>query len=208
MALLALDLFCKAGGTTKGLQRAGFRVVGVDIENQPNYCGDEFVCSDALTFPIKGFDFIWASPPCQAHSNAQRIRGNKHADLISAIRDRIEGGPYCIENVAGAPLREPMVLCGAMFGLKTYRHRLFECSFLIIAPAHPEHVAPNRKMGRPVRDGEYMHIVGNFSGAARAREIMETPWMTRDEMREAIPPTYAEYIGRAAIAHIKRQRVA
>lgn len=206
--LRALDLFSCAGGATRGLQLAGFHVTGVDIDPQPNYIGDAFHQADALTFPLDGYDFIWASPPCQAHTLAQRIRGNEHPDLIEPIRDRLKaaGVPYCIENVEGAPLIEPVMLCGSMFGIRTYRHRLFECSFPVVQPGHPEHTAPLRKMGRPVQDGEYMHIVGNFSGADLAREIMGMPWASRDELREAIPPVYSEYIGRSAIAFINWQR--
>jgi len=207
--LRALDLFCCAGGAGMGLHRAGFEVVGVDISPQPRY-PFEFHQADALTFPLEGFDFIWASPPCQAHTLAQRIRGNEHPDLIEPIRARLiaAGVPYCIENVPGAPLIDPIELCGSMFGLRTYRHRLFECSFPAVQPEHPEHTAPLRKMGRPVQDGEFMHIVGNFSGADLAREIMGMPWASRDELREAIPPAYAEYIGRAAVAFINWQRKA
>ena len=112
---------------------------------------------------------------------------------------------YAIENVVGAPLIDPIELCGAMFGLRTYRHRLFECSFPIKAPTHPEHVAPVRKMGRPVRDGEFMHVVGNFSGVALARKAMGIDWMMRDELREAIPPAYTEFVGRAMMAELNRR---
>lgn len=205
----ALDLFCCAGGAGMGLHRAGFEVVGVDIEPQPNY-PFEFHQSDALTFDLGGFDFIWASPPCQAHTLAQRIRKNTHPDLIEPTRARLRaaGAPYCIENVPGAPLIDPITLCGAMFGLRTYRHRLFEASFPLSAPNHPEHTAPMRKMGRPVQDGEFMHIVGNFSGAELAREIMQMPWASRDELREAIPPAYSEFIGRTAMALIEAERIA
>ena len=180
-----------------GLHRAGFDVVGIDIKPQPRY-PFEFHQADAMTFPLIGFDFIWASPPCQAHTKAQRIRGNHHPDLIDKTRAKLiaSGIPFCIENVPGAPLLDPIMLCGAMFGLRTYRHRLFECSFPVAAPPHPKHTAPLRKMGRPVRPGEFMHIVGNFSGANLAREIMEMPWAARDELREAIPPAYSEYIAR------------
>lgn len=203
MKLRALDLFCCAGGASMGLHRAGFDVVGVDIRPQPHY-PFEFHQDDALEYSLDGFDFIWASPPCQAHTLAQRIRQNDHPDLIDPIRERLtaSGAPYCIENVVGAPLVDPIELCGAMFGIRTYRHRLFECSFAVVQPDHPEHTAPLRKMGRPVQDGEFMHIVGNFSGADLAREIMGMSWASRDELREAIPPAYAEFIGRAAIAHI------
>lgn len=207
--LRALDLFCCQGGASAGLHMAGFDVVGVDIEDQPHYRFD-FRKADALTFPIGRFDFIWASPPCQAHSRAQKIQQNDHPDLIAPIRERLikSGIPFCIENVVGAPLIDPFMLCGSMFGLQTYRHRLFECSFPVDLPKHPEHVAPLAKMGRPVADGEFMHVVGNFSGVNKARRIMGMPWATRDGLREAIPPVYSRLIGLAAVEHIEAQRKA
>jgi len=208
--LRALDLFCCGGGASMGLHRAGFDVVGVDIEPQPHY-PFPFIQADAMAIDVRGFDFIWASPPCQAYTLCQRIRGNEHPDLIEPTRRKLQaaGAPWCIENVVGAPLVNPIELCGAMFGLRTYRHRLFECSFPIVAPLHPEHTAPLRKMGRPVRDGEFIHVVGNFSGAQLARDAMGiSNKMPRDKLREAIPPAYAEYIGRAAIEAIVSARAA
>src|SRR5579864_4184083 len=99
-----LDLFCCAGGATKGLQRAGFHVTGVDIKPQPRYCGDEFHQADALTFPLTGYDFIWASPPCQSYSSAMRHLATPQPMLIDAMRARLEasGAAWCIENVLGA----------------------------------------------------------------------------------------------------------
>ena len=184
-----------------GLQRAGFDVTGVDIKPQPHY-PFKFIQADALTFSAYGYDFIWASPPCQAYTLCQRIRGNKHPDLIQMTRTIFmrTGLPWCIENVVGSPLISPIELCGAMFDLRVYRHRLFECSFEIEAPPHPEHTAPLRKMGRPPKAGDFMHVVGNFSGAQQARDAMDCQWMVRDELREAIPPAYAEFIGRHVIS--------
>jgi len=206
----ALDLFCCAGGASMGLYRAGFEVVGVDIEPQRHY-PFEFRQADALTFPLDGFDFIWASPPCQAYTKAQRLQKREHPDLIAPIRKRLEasGKPWVIENVPGAPLNpfRSFMLCGSMFpSLRVYRHRWFETNFRVNVPHHPAHTAVQVKMGRPVRQGDFIQVVGNFSGVAYAREAMGIEWMTRDELREAIPPAYAEFIGRAAIARMEAER--
>ncbi|MEU9870680.1 DNA cytosine methyltransferase [Actinomadura sp. NPDC048021] len=166
---------------------------------------DAFSCAGGagMGYHLAGFDLIHASPPCQAYSLAQRIRGNVHPDLIGPVRERLQasGLPYVIENVPGAPLRDPMTLCGAMFpGLRVYRHREFETSHPILVPPHPGHAAPLRKMGRPPHPGDFVHVVGNFSGVAYAREAMGIAWMTRDELREAIPPAYTRHLG-AALAN-------
>jgi DNA (cytosine-5)-methyltransferase 1 len=194
-----LDLCCCQGGASRGYDRAGFDVTGVDIDPQPRY-PYEFIQADAVDYLIWNghhFDAIHASPPCQAHTLAQRIQGNEHPDLIEPIRDLLVeiGVPYIIENVPGAPLIEPIELCGAMFGLETYRHRLFESNIDLEAPDHPEHTTRTTKMGRAPVEGEYMHIVGNFSGVDRARGIMDMEWANRDGLREAIPPAYTEYLG-------------
>ncbi|OBJ40302.1 hypothetical protein A5630_25460 [Mycolicibacterium mucogenicum] len=197
---LLLDLFCCAGGAGMGYCRAGFDVVGVDIDPQPNY-PFEFHQGDALKFLLehhREFDALHGSPPCQAFTNAQRIQGNDHPDYVTPTRAAFEliGKPWVIENVPGAPLIDPVELCGCMFpGLKTYRPRLFETSFPVTQPKHREHVAKTAKMGRPPKDGEFMHVVGNFSGVDKGREAMGIDWMTRDELREAIPPVYSEFIG-------------
>ena len=184
-------------GPLRASNLAGFDVVGVDVAPQPRY-PYPFIQADATTLNFGGFDLIWASPPCQAHTLAQRIQANEHPELIGPTRELLKasGVPYIIENVPGAPLIDPVLLCGAMFGLRVYRHRLFECSFPVDVPPHPEHKAPVAKMGRPVKPGEFMHVVGNFSGVDTAREAMGIDWMVRDELREAIPPAYSEYLGR------------
>lgn len=215
-----LDLFCGAGGAGKGYADAGFDVVGVDINPQPRY-PFEFHQGDALKYLLehwREFDAFHASPPCQAFTKAQRIQGNDHPDFIGATREALNLIWYCrrvsaalrhrpasyvIENVPGAPLLGPMELCGAMFGIGTYRHRLFETSFEIHPPAHPQHIAPNAKMGRAPKPGEFMHVVGNFSGVAQAREAMGIDWMTRDELSESIPPAYTEFIGRQLLDAIE-----
>lgn len=201
-----LDAFCCQGGASAGYAAAGFTVVGVDIAPQPHY-PFPFHQRDAITFirtHARHFDAIHTSPPCQAHTLAQRIMGNTHEDLIAPTRQALieSGKPWVIENVVGAPLVDPIELCGAMFGLRTYRHRLFESNIPLTAPAHPEHKARTTKMGRRPVVGENLHIVGNFSGADIAREVMGMPWATRDGLREAIPSVYAEFVGRQVLEHI------
>jgi DNA (cytosine-5)-methyltransferase 1 len=205
-----LDLFCCQGGAGEGYRRAGFDVIGVDLNPQPRY-PFEFHQADALQFLVEHgheFDAIHASPPCQAFTLAQRIQKNEHPDLISPTRNLARNlllaldTPYVIENVVGAPLVNPVLLCGAMFGLGTYRHRLFESNVNLATPAHPEHLVKTAKMGRSVKPGEMMHVVGNFAGVEQAKRAMGIDWMNRNGLREAIPPAYTEHIGTQLLAHI------
>lgn len=214
-----LDLFCCEGGAAMGYSRAGFDVYGVDIAVQPRYPfpflhGDALTVLDVLlsgegvTFVdpdaggrylrLRDFAAIHASPPCQAYTKAQKIRGNDHPDLIGPTRLLLiaTGLPWVIENVPDAPLRDPIMLCGSQFGLDTYRHRLFEANFPMPDMLPPcDHRKPLAKMGRAPSRGQAMHVVGNFTGVERAREVMEMPWASRDGLREAIPPAYSEFIG-------------
>jgi DNA (cytosine-5)-methyltransferase 1 len=210
--LKALDLFCGAGGATRGLQDAGFHVTGVDIQPQPRYCGDRFIRGDALVFDlafVRAFDLIWASPPCQAHTALKDMHNaRQHADLIAGARAllRAAGRPYVIENVVGAPLVEPFMLCGTSFeleaaGRELQRHRLFETSFPVTAPrcchsgrpvigVYGAHVRDRRRpQGRN-------HVSGSNLPMAVGREAMRLDWMTGAELSEAIPPPYAEFIAR------------
>jgi DNA (cytosine-5)-methyltransferase 1 len=204
---LLLDLFCCQGGASAGYVAAGFRVIGVDIDPQPRYPYD-FVQGDALAvLDLLGdqVDAVHASPPCQGYSNAQRIMGREHPMLIDAVREKLEalGKPYVIENVPGAPLKAPIELCGDMFGLRTYRHRLFESNAGLVAPAHRPHPVQQIKMGRPLRVGDYYQAVGNFSNVPYVRADMGVPWMSRDGIRESIPPAYASFVGMFLIAAIE-----
>ncbi len=180
-----------------GYYLAGFEVVGVDVEPQPNY-PFEFIQADVLGFKIPlGADAIHTSPPCQAYTKAQKLQGNKHPDLVRTTRFLLKQTtvPWVIENVPGAPLIDPVVLEGSMFGLRTYRPRLFETNFHLEQPPIPPRAHKTTKMGRRPEPGEFMHIVGNFSGVEEGRKAMGIDWMTRDELSEAIPPAYTGYVG-------------
>lgn len=205
----ALDLFCGAGGATRGLQLAGFHVTGVDISPQPNYCGDEFLEMDALYFlgnvaTLKGFDFVWASPPCQAFTAYKRRPGHvrPRENLIPDVRLLLEhfGVPCVIENVGGAPLADPSMLCGSMFGLDVRRHRYFETSFPLLAPTcnHEAQTprfppATNRKNKRRTVEVGVWRIP-----LETQRKAMGIDWMNLHEPSQAIPPVYAEFIARAS----------
>jgi DNA (cytosine-5)-methyltransferase 1 len=146
-----LDLFCCAGGAARGYQRAGFDVWGVDIARQPRYVGDHFTQGDAVQVVAQflldngyyRFDAIHASPPCQAHSDLQKQSKRSYRDWIPEVRTLLEAShlPYVIENVEGAPLLDPITLCGTQFpGLRVLRHRLFESNLPLVAPSHhPRH---------------------------------------------------------------------
>ena len=194
-----LDLFCGAGGAAMGYHRAGFEVVGVDLYPQPHY-PFEFRQADALTAPLDGFDAIHASPVCQRFSAMSTCRpglSDEYPDFIVAVRARLQaaGVPWVIENVPGSPLRLPVTLCGHMFGLRLYRHRLFETSFPLAAPTHQPHTLPASKAGHWV-PGTIISVAGHCAPIKEARAAMGIDWMPRNELAEAIPPAYTEWVGR------------
>jgi DNA (cytosine-5)-methyltransferase 1 len=211
-----LVYFCCQGGACKGFERAGFDVTPVDINPQPNhYAPDKVIVADALAHlrglirsrEIRKYVLVGGSPPCQFWTLCQRIQKNDHPQLIEPFRELCEesGLPYVIENVeeARVALKDPVMLCGAMFPrLHTYRHRLFESNVPLTVPQHPEHNHPTVKMGRPLQPGDWYHAVGNFSGVDYVRRDMGVPWMTRDGVRECIPPAYAEFVGRQLMAYL------
>jgi DNA (cytosine-5)-methyltransferase 1 len=203
-----------------GYHRAGFEVVGVDLQAQPDY-PFEFIQADAIEVLRElrdgwalSFDAVHASPPCQTHSAL--TKGNRrrdgwtdgHADLITATRVLLEetGLPYVIENVQGAPVRRDLTLCGEMFGLKVIRHRYFELGgWSMLSPAHPRH----RGRVAGMRHGEwftgpYFAVYGDGGGkgtVAQWQAAMGIDWTSdRRSLAEAIPPAYTELIGTGLLA--------
>lgn len=210
MTIKVLDIFCGAGGCSVGYDRAFSQIddvfiVGVDINPQPNYPYN-FVQAHALEFlgsHWHHFDFIHASPPCQAHSVMSNVNDIVYEDFVGITRAMLKwiGKPYVIENVPGAPLRHPLMLRGDMFdGLKVIRRRLFEASFHCEQPVDPkiQHGVPGA--GKGMSPDGFITVVGN-GGLGKgvsvdyAREAMGIDWMARAELSQAIPPQYTHYIG-------------
>ena len=208
-----LDLYCKAGGASKGYQLAGFEVVGVDIKKQKRY-PYEFIQADCLELMkdmdfLRSFDVITASPPCQTHSITQHLRNAQgkstdKIDLIPQTREALvaSGKPYVIENVPGSPLINPIRMCGSAFGLKVRRHRLFESNIQLISS-----ICNHKEQGKPV--GIYGSMRDEIpkgghtaKSIEQAREAMGIDWMIWGELVEAIPPVYTETIGKQILSMI------
>jgi DNA (cytosine-5)-methyltransferase 1 len=179
----------------------------VDIKPQPRY-PFEFHQADALEYPLEGFDAYWASPPCQRFSVATRVHHNAdlHPDLLTPIRDRLSRvkRPYVIENVVGAPMIEPIMLCGSSFGLRVRRHRLFEANIPLWAlPCNHHWQNKNplwsiRQNYKTLKTG-VCYVFGHQKVGQTIEDwksAMGIDWMTQGELSQAIPPAYSEYIGR------------
>lgn len=205
-----LDLFCGAGGAALGYHRAGFDVVGVDIELQPHY-PFHFIRGDASRWLEswmprlfrRNFDAIHASPECQGYTTMNNRHGSSHLPQIPDIQELLEatGLPYVIENVSGAlsEMRSPIELTGEMFGLRVHRPRLFESNVMLLAPPRPRRqldpvAVYGKQDGRRLwtrADGSELRVADLKTGS----EAMGIDWMTWDELREAIPPAYTQHIG-------------
>jgi DNA (cytosine-5)-methyltransferase 1 len=218
-----LDLFCGAGGAAMGYHKAGFDVVGVDIAPQPNYpfklIQDD--ARDVVFMAWQGYDAIHASPPCQAFT-AYRRTGNVgvYPDLIAEVRELLNATelPWVIENVEGAPLHDPIVICGSQFDppMDIRRHRLFESNVQLEPPMWPcRHKLQaakrfpggrSKEQGGSNRHPARMTIeVGTWDiPLAVQQAAMGIDWMTLEELSEAIPPAYTEFIGRQLLAHIRQ----
>ena len=225
---LLLDLFCGAGGAAKGYHDAGFEIVGIDNRPQPNYpfpfiqmdalaamdrllAGEGLLASDGRTYYLSDFDVIHASPPCQRFTNhaKQNRTADTHPDLVTPMRKRLQSwgsSNWIIENVPGAPLDAPIMLCGSSFSLRVRRHRLFE-SPLQIEFLPCDHGWQNRdKCFSVYQHGKWRttgvaYVYGIPSGKAEEHwnEAMGIDWMTQVEIVEAVPPAFMEYIGRQLI---------
>jgi hypothetical protein len=219
-----LDAFCCAGGASVGYARAGFDVVGVDLDpGVARWYPFEGYQGDAVEFIRRHgheFDAIVGSPPCQdgttlTRGNRKRDawKGDSHVNLIPATRDAMTstGKPYIIENVEGfrRELVDPVRLCGLSFNLKVFRHRYFESNIPLNVPDHPTHrghrVAGWRHGIR--HDGDMFAVYGDGGGKGSLTEwqsTMEMPWVTEKHyIAEAIPPAYTEFLGRQLIAHLE-----
>lgn len=211
----ALDLFCKAGGTSTGLARAGFDVTGVDIEPQPRY-PFKFVLGDALEYCARHghkFNLVVAGPPCQLYTKLASLSNGNYPDLVGATREALQatGRPYIIENVPHAPLENPLMLCGTMFPeLRVIRHRLFECWPVLWWPPAPcYHWGVTSACGRGknkhnlsgyvagnLENFDFITVTGNDYIADDGRRAMDISWMTKKELSQAIPPAYFEWLGK------------
>jgi DNA (cytosine-5)-methyltransferase 1 len=192
-----IDLFCKAGGATRGYQQAGFYVIGVDIEPQPHYIGEEFIQADALDFldsaAVRDAAAIHASPVCKGHANVTRWRGDQsiYPDTLNpalAKLARLEV-PWVVENVPEALPAWDLILCGSNFGLQVRRHRGFRFGnwsmFELLPPCQHRGLRP------------FMH-----KDERAYADAMRCTWMTKEEARQAIPPAYTEHIGRGLLEHV------
>lgn len=199
---------------------AGFHVTGVDIKPQPRYAGDVFMQADALDYVWSyghNYDVIHASPPCQAHTQLKSRYADdqeyqdRHPDMVAETRAALmaAGKPYIIENVPGAPLIDPILLCGSMFGLRVYRHRLFETSLFLMAIPHVPHKDKTPAVGRGISPKGFISVTGTGgfgipNGMEYARSAMGIGWMSRPELSQAIPPAYTEWIGQHLMQHISQ----
>jgi len=217
-----LDLFCGAGGCSMGYHRAGFEVVGVDVEPQPDY-PFEFWQLDAMTvlrsWDVGGtFDAVHASPPCQGETSLRVLHQDREYErLLVPVLEALAplSIPWVVENVDNAdapPGLYKVRLCGSSFGLRVRRHRWFWSNVAMLMPPCDHRSQDGRLVGvYGSSDGDHpdgFKHPGRKRGprqatTAEAREVMDMPWVTRRRgLTNAVPPAYTEWIGAQLLAHL------
>lgn len=218
-----LDLFCGAGGAAMGYGRAGFEVIGIDKEPQPHYPFEVQqddaleilrMVADGWTLHGRGFDVIHASPPCQHYSQMSLCRpglADTYPDLVAPTRELLKasGLPYVMENVKGSPLENFIQICGSGLGMTLQRHRWFESNVPLwgVPCAHGQNrwnAAFGHATGRKRRR---VPVIGEWRVPKHLQdEAMGIGWMTLEELAEAIPPAYTEFIGTQLLEHLSAER--
>lgn len=219
-----LDLFSGAGGCSYGYYLAGFDVTAVDIIQQDDHPGSGlyafpgmiFVRADAINYGTEfahEFHAVHASPPCQAHSALRHLHPDKDYEcFLERTRSILErlSCPWVIENVPGAPLINPVMICGSFFGLRVRRHRLFESNMPLRGTA-----CKHKEQGRPIdvsgtggrrinrRKDDHGGNTMKPRNIVEARMAMGVDWMRRYELSQSIPPAYTEFIGKQLMEHIR-----
>lgn len=222
-----LDLFCGGGGAAKGYYDAGFEVIGIDIEKR-NY-PYMFIQANVMEILededfVKEFDFIHASPPCQAYSRLKNLYANKavwearHPDLVAPVREKLKyynvkyGIPYIIENVEGSPLINPIKLYGSQFpNMFTQRPRLFESNLNLKTPDVPKRNMQTGQLNTIGPTGT-VSICGNqpLKGLTLEQTRLyyaiaiggDCSWMTLEELTQCIPPAYTRWLGEQVIDYL------
>ena len=190
------DLFCCQGGAGEGYHRAGFRVIGVDIDEQPRY-PHEFVRADAMQVlealaegrePWPGAPrphAVHQSPPCQTFARVTAWRGSRdnHPDLLTPALAIVKTLPVpsVTENVPEAGLRADFRLCGTQFGLPVRRHRVFQCEGWSAYDLQP----PCQCYRNPKL------LPFEHKGERAYADAMGCTWMTNDGGRQAVPPAFS-----------------
>ena len=174
--MIALDLFCGGGGAARGILAAGFaEIVGIDIKDHRKSYPGLFIRGDALNPPVRieDFDFVWASPPCQAFSRVRSRHPNPKApalDLIEQTRAVLVDNAFTvIENVPDAPIRCDVILTGPMFGLnRIIRRRHFEISFrpMMHAPIYDWHCPAEERCTISQHHERTHHVLQTQGGGA------------------------------------------
>ena len=224
-----LETHCCEGLGTSGYMRAGWTVTAVDIAKrvrkyQP---AAQFYVADAAAFIRRyghEYDAIHTSPACQFYTRGNAGKTTAWPRSIPPIREALEstGRPYVIENVADAAwdMRDPITLCGCMFGLSTIdtdgieihmqRPRLFESNVPISAPRACDHSAHEwvaGAYGEARRDKYEAKYVRRGGYVPPNKDVLKALMgvehdVTWTGLFEGLPPAYTQHLGMQLAAHV------